>query len=248
MRVLRLSTSPPLPLSLTHPLPQVMLRALYEYTGEDMEELSFPEGAIIRLLRTDADENGVDDGWWQGSYEGKVGVFPSVIVEVISGDPQVSHQHVCSQKCFISLLLLLLILLPLLLLLLLLQSILSSDLLTPVASEISTTLSYTPPPPPLPPPDYPAPEISAEDLAIGPNLRAFPSMFNADFLSGMTASPGPTSTPAKTDSWSQQMSTSPHRLDRAPTLVNESLERTLCSSNRWSSFEDIDDNESESFV
>lgn len=62
----------------------VMLRALYEYTAQDEEELSFPEGAVLRLLRTD--DNGVDDGWWEGIYEGKKGVFPSLVVEVISGD------------------------------------------------------------------------------------------------------------------------------------------------------------------
>ena len=59
-----------------------MLRAIYEYTAQFEEELSFPEGAMIRLLRTD--DNGVDDGWWEGSYEGKVGVFPSVVVEMLS--------------------------------------------------------------------------------------------------------------------------------------------------------------------
>lgn len=57
-----------------------MLRALYEYTAQFAEELSFPEGAILQLLRTD--ENGVDDGWWEGSYQGKVGVFPSLVVEI----------------------------------------------------------------------------------------------------------------------------------------------------------------------
>ena len=207
-----------------------MLRALYDYSADDEEELSFPEGAIIRLLKTDVDESGVDDGWWQGSYEGKVGVFPSIIVEVISGDPEVRHHMLLgvSNPHF-----------------LLLQATLTSAVLTPVASEISTSLPYLPPPP-LPPPDYPAPEISAEDLAIGPNLRAFPSMFNADILSGMSASSA-MSTPAKPSSWSQEVG-SPNRLDRAPTLMDESLERTLCSSNRWSSFEDIDDNENESFV
>ena len=58
-----------------------MLRALYEYTGEDDEELTFPEGAEIQLVHTD---EGVDDGFWKGRYEGCVGLFPSVVVEVIS--------------------------------------------------------------------------------------------------------------------------------------------------------------------
>ena len=61
-----------------------MLRALFEYNGQDEEELSFPEGAKIRLLRTD--DNGIDDGWWEGSYAGKIGVFPSVVVEILSSD------------------------------------------------------------------------------------------------------------------------------------------------------------------
>lgn len=59
---------------------KVMLKAMYEYTAQFEEELSFPEGALIELLRTD--ENGVDDGWWEGSYQGIVGVFPSLVVEI----------------------------------------------------------------------------------------------------------------------------------------------------------------------
>lgn len=59
-----------------------LLRAIYEYTAQFDEELSFPEGALIDLLRTD--DNGVDDGWWEGRYNGKVGVFPSVVVELLS--------------------------------------------------------------------------------------------------------------------------------------------------------------------
>ena len=59
-----------------------MLRAIYEYTAQYDEELTFPEGAIIELIRTD--DNNVDDGWWEGRYNGKVGVFPSVVVELLS--------------------------------------------------------------------------------------------------------------------------------------------------------------------
>ena len=79
---LSLSSPSPFPSS---SLPSVtMLYAMYEYTAQYDEELSFPEGARIELLRTD--DNGVDDGWWEGRYEGKVGVFPSVVVEVLSND------------------------------------------------------------------------------------------------------------------------------------------------------------------
>ena len=63
--------------------------------------------------------------------------------------------------------------------------------LTPMPLE-SLAFPYVPPPPPPPPPDYPAPGISAEDLAIGPNLRTVPNIFNADILSGLT--PGISST------------------------------------------------------
>lgn len=65
----------------------VLLKSVYEYTAQFPEELSFPEGVLIQLLRTD--ENGVDDGWWEGSYQGKVGVFPSLVVETV-GDETVS--------------------------------------------------------------------------------------------------------------------------------------------------------------
>ncbi len=58
------------------------MTAIYEYTAQFDEELSFPEGALIDLLRTD--DNGIDDGWWEGQYQGRVGVFPSVVVELLS--------------------------------------------------------------------------------------------------------------------------------------------------------------------
>ena len=61
----------------------LLLRALYEYSAIAEEEISFPEGAIIRLLRKD--DNGIDDGWWEGEYMGKRGVFPSIVVEELGG-------------------------------------------------------------------------------------------------------------------------------------------------------------------
>ena len=60
-----------------------MLKAMYEYTAQYDEELTFPEGAMIELIKME-DDSGVDDGWWKGRYQGKVGVFPSVVVEIIS--------------------------------------------------------------------------------------------------------------------------------------------------------------------
>lgn len=71
----------------------MLLKAVYEYTAQFKEELTFPEGALIQLLRTD--ENGVDDGWWEGSYRGKVGVFPSLVVEKCG---EVCMWCVCDQE------------------------------------------------------------------------------------------------------------------------------------------------------
>ena len=46
-----------------------------------MEELSFVEGVLIRIVRKD--DNGVDDGYWEGELDGRTGVFPSLVVEEI---------------------------------------------------------------------------------------------------------------------------------------------------------------------
>ncbi|TWW77368.1 SH3 domains protein 2 [Takifugu flavidus] len=56
----------------------IYVRALYDYEGQADEELSFSEGAVIRLLSRDTQ---TDDGFWEGELNGKVGVFPSVLVE-----------------------------------------------------------------------------------------------------------------------------------------------------------------------
>ncbi|XP_071500036.1 uncharacterized protein [Diadema antillarum] len=61
-----------------------MVRALYDYTGSCKEELSFEEGTIFKLLRRD--ENGVDDGYWEGELCGRIGVFPSLLVEELVSD------------------------------------------------------------------------------------------------------------------------------------------------------------------
>ncbi len=54
------------------------VKALYDYEGQTDDELSFPEGAIIRILNKDNQE---DDGFWEGEFNGRAGVFPSVLVE-----------------------------------------------------------------------------------------------------------------------------------------------------------------------
>ncbi|XP_029375130.1 F-BAR and double SH3 domains protein 2-like isoform X2 [Echeneis naucrates] len=57
-------------------------KALYDYAGQTDDELSFPEGAIIRVLSRETHE---DDGFWEGEFNGVVGVFPAVLVEDLAG-------------------------------------------------------------------------------------------------------------------------------------------------------------------
>ncbi|KAG8439018.1 hypothetical protein GDO86_005276, partial [Hymenochirus boettgeri] len=71
-----------------------LARALYEYEGQSTEELTFPEGAIIHIIRKE--EGGVDDGFWKGEFNGKVGVFPSLVVEELSGDNSENSQELSS--------------------------------------------------------------------------------------------------------------------------------------------------------
>ncbi|XP_041950022.1 F-BAR and double SH3 domains protein 2 isoform X2 [Alosa sapidissima] len=51
-------------------------KALYDYEAQTQDELTFPEGAIIRILSRNE-----DDGFWEGEFNGRVGAFPAVLVE-----------------------------------------------------------------------------------------------------------------------------------------------------------------------
>ncbi|XP_054649830.1 F-BAR and double SH3 domains protein 2-like isoform X2 [Dunckerocampus dactyliophorus] len=65
----------------------VYVRALYDYEGQAEEELTFAEGAVIRLLNRDTQ---TDDGFWEGELNGRVGVFPSVLVEDLTENGETS--------------------------------------------------------------------------------------------------------------------------------------------------------------
>ncbi|XP_075298230.1 F-BAR and double SH3 domains protein 1 isoform X2 [Opisthocomus hoazin] len=71
-----------------------LVRALYDYEGQSPEELSFPEGAIIRVLPRAPGE--VDDGFWTGDFNGRVGVFPSLVVEELTGGWRAAGQELPS--------------------------------------------------------------------------------------------------------------------------------------------------------
>ncbi|KAI2659631.1 F-BAR and double SH3 domains protein 2 [Labeo rohita] len=62
----------------THGSAVNLARALYAYEAQTEDELSFPEGAVICIL---SKHNQEDDGFWEGEFNGAVGVFPAVLVE-----------------------------------------------------------------------------------------------------------------------------------------------------------------------
>lgn len=74
-------------------------KALYDYAGQTDDELSFPEGAIIRILSRETHE---DDGFWEGEFNGVVGVFPAVLVEDLAGGSESGEgqRDGSAQVCF----------------------------------------------------------------------------------------------------------------------------------------------------
>ncbi|KAM4678312.1 F-BAR and double SH3 domains protein 1 [Discoglossus pictus] len=71
-----------------------LARALYDYEGQSKEELTFPEGAIIQIIRKE--EGGVDDGFWKGEFNGRIGVFPSLVVEELMGEVTETNEELPS--------------------------------------------------------------------------------------------------------------------------------------------------------
>lgn len=51
--------------------------AIYDYTQDKEDELSFQEGAIIYVIKKN------DDGWYEGVMSGTTGLFPGNYVESI---------------------------------------------------------------------------------------------------------------------------------------------------------------------
>ncbi|KAK2087269.1 Unconventional myosin-If [Saguinus oedipus] len=52
-------------------------RALYQYVGQDVDELSFNVNEVIEILMEDS------SGWWKGRLHGQEGLFPGNYVEKI---------------------------------------------------------------------------------------------------------------------------------------------------------------------
>lgn len=51
--------------------------AIYDYTADKEDELSFQEGAIIYVIKKN------EDGWYEGVMNGTTGLFPGNYVESI---------------------------------------------------------------------------------------------------------------------------------------------------------------------
>ncbi|KAM9356638.1 F-BAR and double SH3 domains protein 1-like [Symphorus nematophorus] len=66
-------------------------RALYAYQAQSAEELSFQEGALIHLIRCRHGE--VDDGFWEGELNGRIGVFPSLVVELVHDEGEEEEEE-----------------------------------------------------------------------------------------------------------------------------------------------------------
>uniref|UniRef100_T1J3Y4 RING-type E3 ubiquitin transferase n=1 Tax=Strigamia maritima TaxID=126957 RepID=T1J3Y4_STRMM len=71
---------------------ELYCRALYDYEATCPEELSFVEFQIIRIVRKEVSE--IDDGWWEGEVDGNIGLFPSLVVEMLDDNEAFSPHEI----------------------------------------------------------------------------------------------------------------------------------------------------------
>lgn len=67
------------------------VRALYDYEAMGDDEISFKEGDIVGVIQKD--DNNVDDGFWYGEFQGRQGVFPSLVVEDLPKSFQITDTN-----------------------------------------------------------------------------------------------------------------------------------------------------------
>jgi hypothetical protein len=57
----------------------VKVRALYAYSGNSADELSFVEGKDLSVVDTS------EEVWWKAEEDGKVFIIPAAYVETVEG-------------------------------------------------------------------------------------------------------------------------------------------------------------------
>jgi len=75
-----------------------IMRAVYDYTAEEEDELSFVVGDILYIL----DQS--EEDWWKARCKGKEGLIPSNLVESASADGSTSPLHDAAKRGNIELL------------------------------------------------------------------------------------------------------------------------------------------------
>ena len=68
---------PPPPPPPSPPPAEASCKALYDFEAENPGELSFREGDLITLTSR------IDENWFEGTVQGRVGFFPNNYVEVV---------------------------------------------------------------------------------------------------------------------------------------------------------------------
>ena len=68
------------------PSSQNLVLALYSYTAQSSDELSFHKGSVITVLSKE------DGDWWRGEVNGLVGLFPSNYVQPLTGQPSTNTE------------------------------------------------------------------------------------------------------------------------------------------------------------
>lgn len=69
-----------------------LVRALYDYQGENNDELCMKKGEVITVTQTP------DGGWFEGTLDGITGWFPSNYVEPVSAPPSSQDPSSCTDS------------------------------------------------------------------------------------------------------------------------------------------------------